>query len=544
MFCSTSSMQPVRVMLTTLAAWLFVTLAGCAPGVGSSGTGYANGSQSGTVTGYGSIIVESNRYDDTNATVTIEDGPDLSRALSIDDVALGMQVLVDFDQNDAATRIHITPQLVGPVDAVSATGLIVAGQAVIVSNGGLRPTVREGFEALGELSGQQVTAYGQYTADGGLLATRVESRPVADNTTRRVTGVVSSVTSATATTTELTVGNLVIRVPSQNVLPAGVVPVAGDTITAFADSAAQSGVLDASGAVIRGASRLTGEAIRIASIIRRIDPDGTLVVGAVRVDASAAQVITSAGSTSTDNLATGMLVRVTGQRNGETLVADRITLVSGQGEPITVRGLIDDFFAADSFRVRGVLIDASMASLTGGAGNNLVDNVAVAVSGQLVDGRLEAQSVQFLFSRFSGEQTLFDTVSAYNATTGELALLGQTVSVSAGTTVTSLAGATLDLSALENGSRVIARGSFINDVFAVNRLILLNPGDTPLRQTSGIAYAVDTTAQRLRVGRVAVQWDAQTTFVGDPNDLGRGSRVRVIGRAIAGGLLADRIEIR
>ena len=79
-------MSPFRLIhrLTQGVAWLccvaLIASCGGAGEVGSGGTGAAPASAVGTVTGFGSIIVDGAPFDDGNATVQVEDTPDLPAA--------------------------------------------------------------------------------------------------------------------------------------------------------------------------------------------------------------------------------------------------------------------------------------------------------------------------------------------------------------------------------------------------------------------------------------------------------------------------------
>ncbi|MFP5412525.1 MAG: DUF5666 domain-containing protein, partial [Gammaproteobacteria bacterium] len=92
----------------------------------------------GPITGFGSIIVNGVRLDDSTASITDEDGAPRSRA----DLKLGVMTSVDASAltpepgglRGTAASIRIGSELVGPVDAVDAAAgtLTVLGQAVRV----------------------------------------------------------------------------------------------------------------------------------------------------------------------------------------------------------------------------------------------------------------------------------------------------------------------------------------------------------------------------------------------------------------------------
>jgi len=117
-------------LTTALACALLVACGGgsqIAGGVGSGGSGLAEG----TVTGFGSVIVDGVRYDDSAASAQVEaaDGSRQATALH-----LGQRVRLELDAAGKALAIEVLPQLLGPVTATPGDGwLQVAGQWVRVS---------------------------------------------------------------------------------------------------------------------------------------------------------------------------------------------------------------------------------------------------------------------------------------------------------------------------------------------------------------------------------------------------------------------------
>ncbi len=119
---------------TVLAAVLWA----CGGGVGSGGTG---GFASGPITGFGSVIVNDVRFDDSSADITDVDGSRRSR----DDLRLGMTVEVESGAIAAnssgvaaavASRIRVESELRGPVTAVQLANstFTMLGQVVVVTS--------------------------------------------------------------------------------------------------------------------------------------------------------------------------------------------------------------------------------------------------------------------------------------------------------------------------------------------------------------------------------------------------------------------------
>jgi hypothetical protein len=166
------------------------TTAPAATGSAATATAYA----AGPITGFGSIIVNGVRYDDSTATVVDEDDAGKTR----DALKLGMMVEVDGNQFDRANnlckalRIRFGSAIIGPVTQVSSAAgtLVVLGQTVAVTDttvfddsfvGGLGGI---SVGAVIEVHAQLDAATGKYTA------TRIEPR--ADALTYKLRGVVAN----------------------------------------------------------------------------------------------------------------------------------------------------------------------------------------------------------------------------------------------------------------------------------------------------------------------------------------------------------------
>jgi Domain of unknown function (DUF5666) len=161
---------------------LNVLLAGCGGGVGTGGTGtYA----SGPITGFGSVIVNGVRFDDTNASVLDDDGGGRDRA----ELKLGMTVDIDggaitttaSGSSATASRIRFGSEIVGPVAAVDrvAGTLRVLGQTVQVAVETVFDDRLDGGLAAVRV-GNIVEVYALYDAATGTYnATRIEPRATA-----------------------------------------------------------------------------------------------------------------------------------------------------------------------------------------------------------------------------------------------------------------------------------------------------------------------------------------------------------------------------
>ncbi len=166
------------------AAFAAAALAACGGGGGDSPaapTGTTSTPSSvyaaGPITGFGSVIVNGVRFDDSAATITDDDG----RTLAESELHLGMQVECeggrgDDDAHGVAHAIHVHSALVGPVTAIDTTAgtLTVLGQTVTVDAQTAFDTALANGLA-GVTVGAVVQVHGQFdTASNSVLATRIE----------------------------------------------------------------------------------------------------------------------------------------------------------------------------------------------------------------------------------------------------------------------------------------------------------------------------------------------------------------------------------
>lgn len=212
----TLTARPRRLIAS--AALALALLAGCgggidlgslAGGVDSGGTGSAI--VVGPITGFGSIIVNGVRLDDSTAAITDDEGLPRSRA----DLKLGVMTSIDASTltpdpgglRGTAASIRIGSELVGPVDAVDAAAgtLTVFGQTVRADATTIfDERLMAGLAGL--RAGVVVEVYGQYDpAARRHVATRIE--PVAEPAFFKVRGAIGSIDRGAKT---MSIGSLVI----------------------------------------------------------------------------------------------------------------------------------------------------------------------------------------------------------------------------------------------------------------------------------------------------------------------------------------------
>lgn len=201
-----------------LAAGLVTALVACGGGGGGSSAGVGTGGTGsfavGTISGFGSVIVNGVRYDDSGADIFDDDDNDSnSSALAIGQVVEIRGSVNSDGLTGTASSITYYSALKGPVTAVDAGAgtVTVFGQVVNVTATTLFEDV-SGLSAL--MVGNVIEVYGLPAASGAITATRIEleETSIAEfDGDYRIRGVVSG-TVPTAPGVRFTVGTVMVQV--------------------------------------------------------------------------------------------------------------------------------------------------------------------------------------------------------------------------------------------------------------------------------------------------------------------------------------------
>lgn len=161
----------------------------------------------GTISGFGSVIVNGVHYDTSGATVRIDDQPSSDDQLEVGEV-VRLEAEVDGQGQARAKLIEQDHLLEGVAESVDVTGgtLAVAGQLVIVdADTSFDDSIVPGSLA-GIVAGDRVEVHGFVGSDGQVRATRIEKSGPGE-TEVEVTGLVSGLDAAAM---RFTVGSLVV----------------------------------------------------------------------------------------------------------------------------------------------------------------------------------------------------------------------------------------------------------------------------------------------------------------------------------------------
>jgi Domain of unknown function (DUF5666) len=380
----------------TRALWLALALMGCGGGVDSGGTGGASFA-SGPITGFGSVIVNGVRFDDTRAAVTDADGLARSR----DDLRLGMTTeirgsVITTDATGAsvstAGSIAFGSEILGRVESIDLAGtqLVVLGQTVDIN----ATTVFDDVSVSGGLPalavGDVVEVYGLFAATGHYRATRIERKTGV--TAFRLRGLVSNLDPVLKT----------FEIGSERISYAGFTGVVPATLANGAFSRVRLLTDQVGGAWVVAAFRdgvakpRDMDEVRLEGLISTFASQTQFSVDGVAVDAS--------GANPPAGLASGVRVKVEATANGGVLVASKVEIETEDAvatEGFELRGPIASVDAPGmSFVLRGVTVRYFMPPTTDyrdGLPANLAAGVNVEARGVLsADGtRLIATRITF-----------------------------------------------------------------------------------------------------------------------------------------------------
>lgn len=368
-------------------AGVLVLLVAACGGVGTGGTGSF---ASGPITGFGSIIVDGVRFDETSAL--IEDDADQPR--DRDALRLGTVVEVDSgavrDGEAAASRVRIVSVLIGRVEATATDALVVNGLNVrLNANTAIDDRFVGGVAGIAVGRVVEVHGFAMGGSAGELLATRVEGADAA--AAFKIRGVVWALDQAART---FRIGTQLFAYPAQvsgrNELREGAFV---RVLTATARDAQGRWPVTLIAGVAPPADRAEA---RAEGVINAYASAASFEVGGLTVDASAASI--EGGP-----LAAGLRVEVEGAVQAGVLVARKVEVKDEDGDDeIEMRGVIatvDPVARTFSFNGRREPVSFAAADIVfeNGSVTDLAPGRRVLAVGTLsADGtRLDARRIRF-----------------------------------------------------------------------------------------------------------------------------------------------------
>lgn len=538
--------QHSRWLLATVVTSTSILLAACGAGSGSNTSSTPSVSDNtdistksvalGSITGFGSVIVDGVIFNDATTTVTFETNPDLPSVQTTSDLKLGMQVEMKH-ANGAASEIFVVSTLRGPVTAVDAVNskLTVLGQSISVTSTGVEATALEGFASFADIKvNDWIEVHAIENADGSFKATRIERESSSESTSIKIGGKLANL-DATAKTFKL--GAMTINYADASVRPTGVVLANAQRVFVFSDAAPVGGVLSVKKLRVRD-HRFPGIGSgNVGGLITDFVSAANFLVAGVKIDASAAKFENGSAT----DLLNGAAVRIKGSLKDGVLMAVAVEFKGKSGAEsgqVSVKGAITDFVSISSFKLRGQTIDATGATFEGGAASDLGNGALIQLKAQIVNGQIKATAIKFLAHETHGAPlALQGKIQAFNATAKTFSIAGTSMKLVDATEYVKGTGADV-----ANDKFVEVRTVKSASGWEVKRLEFKDASLIPLF-LRGIAS--DVTATGFKLAGVAIAINASTEFErGTSASLVDGMQVAVKARKLAeGGLTATEIEI-
>lgn len=472
------SLTKTMRQVSTLAIFLLaLSLNSCggssstvAGGVGTGGTGVTWG----TVTGFGSLLIDGDIYNSATAQYLAGNDHEDEAPTSSMSVALGQQLRIQLDGQGNPTTVEIEPALIGIISTVDTVNgmLQVNGITVRVNTNTLAGPVTyfSGLSSLNSLNtGMTVEIHGLYGTDslnqGYIQATRITTLP--DTTTiTRITGVVRNLNEGAGT---FQIGTTTIRYDAATVcLPQGISLTNGQLAHIWSPNAVHAGQLNASTIKIRTLKGVSGTVVLSGLITARTN--NQITVSGVTVDASDTNLATIMQS-----LALGNYVVVSGQPTTTTgvLIANSIRALSLPAAEVELKGNITNYVNATNFRVRGVAVDTSSSTFTEGNPTQLANGVYIKVKGHIQGNVVMAESVEITALTPIGDTVEYEgTVSAFSGDRFVLTLsngdsldvtLAKNIGFENGTAIQLVNGVRIEVEATNTSAGLVAYGiSFKN----------------------------------------------------------------------------------
>jgi len=544
------------------AALLIVGLSGCgsggagiglASGIGSGGTGIV----AGTITGFGSVIIDGSRYPDTGAAYDLTGDSSGAVAVSPTLAGMGQQVEAKIDANGNATAVHIYPEAIGVVSAISAptNTITVAGMRVVVNatDPTLPITVYAGYTRFSDIRvNDRVEVHGLPESDSSgpyVAASRIELKPSSCTGACgvRVTGTLGQLDTTSQT---FTLGALSVSYSGSTVVtPSGQSLANGERVSVYSSTPLNGTSLSATAIAIRTMSTAAGY-LRLSGVISNYAGNASFSVAGVAVNAGSATL--TPGSLT---LANGVPVIVVGSFDPGTnqLTATSVTGYSSGSIQAELHGTITNFVSIANFQVRGTLIDASAATFSGGTAADLQNNAYVKIHGTVSNNVVSAGTVVFTTETDGSVDDLSGVVSGYTYPTQAFSITldnrGTTIQAILAAAPFYIGGTSADLA---NGKHVTVDASLVNGQWVVNTVTFLL-GTPPAEsgggsdafgngtEIEGIASNVNLTASTFSLNGITVSFAGVTLSGG--GTIANGISVQVYGTLSGSILTASQIKI-
>ncbi len=421
--------------LTTLA--LLSACGGGGSGSSSTGTGsiqtpvaLSEDGTVGTISGFGSVIVNGVRYDDSSATVK----DDFGSTLSSSRLGLGMTVHLRGKSNDdgsgSASGINVFSELQGPISALNVTAgsFSLFGIAVTVD----AKTVFADVAGLSALSnGNIVEVYGLRSGNA-VTATRIERKtPASGEVVVKLRGAITGLNTNAST---FNLAGLVVSFAGAQVTPTNSSLTEGGFVAVSSTSSPSGTTLTANRVVALGSRSFSFDdsaKSELEGVISGFTSVGQFSVAGISVNASNAVFVRG----TVGSLANGGRVEIKGTFSNNVLNARLVKFEDSQGsDDFELHGAVSNFTSLSNFTLRGIKVDASGAGVLfeRGVAANIANGRQLEVEGSLQASAsgsiLKATKVKF-------EDSSSSTSTSSNSGSGEFEFRGRVTSLTGNTLV-------------------------------------------------------------------------------------------------------------
>jgi Domain of unknown function (DUF5666) len=496
-------------------------------GGSDAGGGNAEATYQGTVSGFGSVIVNGVRFDDSAAQVTVDDAVVGAGALK-----LGMRATVTGSVSSdgstgSASSCVVDTSVRGAIASIdtAASRFTIRGITVQVDE----KTVFEGASDLAALKvADWVEVHGSVDFTNRVVqATRVEVKPPEEVGRMVLFGKATGVTATTFTLGDLTVNYAAARLIGfdNNTIPEGAVVRVRSNVSPVGN-VLQATVVKA----VKAPRLLDGTPAAVEGRVQQFVSISDFHVSGTAIDATNAQF--QFGSAA--DLSEGKRVIVYGTLTNGKVIATKIRIFRPDldGE-VRLIGMVSDYVSVASFKVRGVAVDASAAVFEDGTAAELMDGRLVEIKGQSVGSIVKATKVEFEETRNGANAVLTGVVSGF-VSTAEFQVAGKPAKVA--TDVRYINGTAADI---VDGARLWLTGSTdANGVF-VAKLVFVSPFRL-IGPTQAAGTVADVAADgSFKLNGTLVTTSLTTRFIGGTAaNVVAGTWVVVTGKVTNGGLAA------
>jgi Domain of unknown function (DUF5666) len=491
---------------------LIYVLVACGPGEGGSGNVIPDTGVSvslGRVDGFGSTIVEGQRYTDKQAVITIDENPAAATAAPLTAVKLGKQIALNtkLDQLDQAT---VGAEVIGPVSAIQAdkSAITVLGQRIIVTGHPVITPVIDGFGANDILVGQRVEVNGIRLSTGDILATRLEKRS-GEEAVVRLAGTVQMLDS---TTQRFSIGNQQISYANAERLPSSAILANGQRVVVYTNAPKSTQSQPFVARVLRIEQVVLEEGMKLSLAGPVLDlnmANSNFTLRSVNVEGANATYPVSLQSAAL--LRNDAIVRVSGTVKNGRLIANTINVIEKPDDaPIVVTGAVSDYsINSSSFRMRGTNVSITPnTQYMGGNSENLGNGVVMTVRGSINNGLLVAQRTEVV----NPTNVVVGRISNFNAVNGQFSLPPYSLVIRTTTSTTYMGGTVMDLA---NDRRVHVTGVVSgNNFFDANEVILMESANAPAVLLAGTISNSGSINSGFYLNNRPIFYNSATLFTG------------------------------